>query len=416
MKILEVCPDFPPWAGSGAAETFRLLAQSWHDLGHEVTVVCSRPTARAGAVPADTPYRVECYRLIDLPASLHEASYFAPMRWDDRRRFHELVRREGGEFDRVIVHGLLETVPRTFLSWSRGALTSKLVSLQYGISTAEYSRLLRTASRILHMTLGRRLVSRMRTIVVFSAESGSELREYFGTPKGATVVRRSLGIDAAAFASEWAAVAQPPSVLTQRLAGRGIRSPFVFAIGRNHRAKGFDILLEAFAPLAREFPDLTLVLAGERTPFTEELERSIVAHGLEHRVLLLGRVSSPDRMALLAACTVFAIPSRKEGFGLNAAHARILSKPTVATSTGAHIETLDGEGPFWIVPPGDAVRLREALREGLQRPSGVSTIDATQLARFDIQSVAEGLLRLPEENSGSDSKLPRTIRPATGAP
>jgi len=110
--------------------------------------------------------------------------------------------------------------------------------------------------------------------------------------------------------------------------------------------------------------------------------------------VILGRVSSWERMALLATSTAFVIPSRKEGFGLNAVHARILSKPTVATLTGAHAQILGAEAPYWLVESGDIPRMTEALRAALRRgPSNVA-IDAKQLARFDIRSVAHELLSL----------------------
>ena len=395
MRVLEVCPDFPPWAGSGAAETFRLLARSWGEMGHEVTVVCSRPSSRAGDPPAGAPYRVECFRLFDLPPSLYEASYFAPMRGGDRRRFHDFIRREAPSYDRIIVQGLLETVPRSFLLRCRSVPPDRLISLQYGISTAEYSRVLGVASRWLHKTLGRWLVSRLRTVVVFSSGSVPELREYFGALTGTNVVQRTLGIDTVAFGKEWASVAPPSFAMAPWLEGRSIRPPFIFAIGRNNRAKGFDLLVKSFIPLAKEFPSLSLVLAGERTPLTQELESSVHAAGLDSRVRILGRIPSQDHMALLAACTVFAIPSRKEGFGLNAVHAKILGRPTVATSTGAHVEILGNERPFWIVPPGDVPRLTDALREALHTTPTPLSADPRQLARFDIRVLAEELLRPP---------------------
>jgi glycosyltransferase involved in cell wall biosynthesis len=363
-------------------------------MGHEVTVACSRPSSRAGLPSPDVPYRLESYRLLDLPAGLHEASYFAPLRLADRRRFRDFVRSESGTYDRVLVHGLLETIPRQFLLWFRGAPSRKLISLQYGISTADYSRILSAGSWLVHESVGRLLVSRMGTIVVFSSESESELRSYFGPMKGKNVVRETLGIDTAAFANEWASVAQQLPAGTSSLESRSIRPPFIFAIGRNNRMKGFDTLLESFGQLAKEFPSLSLVLAGERTPFTNNLESAIGKLDLQGRVLILGRISPWDRMALLTACTVFAIPSRKEGFGLNAVHARILSKPTVATATGAHVQILGNDGPFWIVPPGDVPALTEALRDAVNRGLATPGIDASQLSRFDINTLAAELLKL----------------------
>jgi glycosyltransferase involved in cell wall biosynthesis len=309
-------------------------------------------------------------------------------------RFRDFVRRESPRYDLVIVHDLLETVPRQFLLHLPKGGARRLLSLQYGISTAEYSTGLSLASWLLHKSMGKLLISRVENILVFSSGTISELREYFGPLRGKNVHQLDLGIDAVSFEGECATVMGQLPAVAQWLDGRSIRPPFIFAIGRNNRAKGFDLLLESFSQLTAEFPGLTLVLAGERTPFTDELERTIRERKLQDRVSVLGRISSWERMALLATSAVFVIPSRKEGYGLNAVHARILSKPTVATSTGAHEQILGHEGPFALVRPGDVSQLTQALRVFITSAPGMVSVDPDQLARFDIGLLAKELLQL----------------------
>jgi len=390
MRILEVCPDFPPWAGSGAGETFRLLAEAWHQMGHEVTVVCSRPASQSGKGALDVPYPIQVYQLLNLPAGLHEADYYAPMRPGERQRFLHFVQRESTNYDLVFVHGFLETIPRMFLLHYPRPAVHKMLSVQYGVAAAQFSRVFAAGSWLMYQSIGRLLVSRTEHIVVFSSEANSELREYFGTLKGTKVFELTLGIDSASFANEYTAFQERLPAAQAWLESRSIHSPFVFAIGRNHRAKGFDLLLESFGQLTKEFPSLSMVLAGERTPFTRELEHMIRSRGLQDKVVILGRVSSWERMALLATSTVFVIPSRKEGFGLNAVHARILSKPTVATLTGAHAQILGTEGPYWLVEPGDVPRMTEALHAALRRgPASVlrsPVSSSTRSARGDSKT------------------------------
>lgn len=394
MKILQVCPDYPPWAMGGAPRAFRQLAESWHQSGHEVTVVCSLPESRSSepSLPAD--YRIEPYRLWDLPPALREASYLAPTLAGEGRRFRHFVTRESPTFDAVIVHGLLETLPRQFLLQYPRAQMRKVISVQYGILSADYHRLLHFGSRVAHVGLGKLLISRLENIVVFSSTTGSELHSYFGALEGKRVRRLVLGIDPTSFASDYASVTERPTEVARWLENRSIQRPFLFAIGRNDPAKGFDILLESFRQLAEQFPTLTLVLAGDRTQFTDVLERMIRTYGLQDRVTMLGRVSPWESMSLFATCQVFVIPSRKEGYGLNAVMARVLSKPTVATATGAHEEILGGHSGSRIVTPGDVPRLTEALRAALLGPSPPITLDPERLASFDIHALADQLLQL----------------------
>jgi len=89
------------------------------------------------------------------------------------------------------------------------------------------------------------------------------------------------------------------------------RQPLVVAVGRLVRQKGFDLLLQAFAQIAAEFPQWRVVIMGEGP------ERSNLLHmrdelGLAHRVEFVGHVL--DVETRLARAGLVVQPSRFEGF------------------------------------------------------------------------------------------------------
>ena len=47
MKILQLCPDYPPYVRGGGAQTYKILADEWKREGHEVEVIASVPSALA---------------------------------------------------------------------------------------------------------------------------------------------------------------------------------------------------------------------------------------------------------------------------------------------------------------------------------------------------------------------------------
>lgn len=118
--------------------------------------------------------------------------------------------------------------------------------------------------------------------------------------------------------------------------------------------KGLDVLLEAAVPLAREFPQLELRIAGTGRD-RAEIERRIAEHNLGHWVRLLGHVSDAQRLELLAGAHVFVTPSRLEGFGLAAAEAMAAAVPVVATRAGSLTEVVADAGV--LVPVEDPVTL-----------------------------------------------------------
>ena len=87
--------------------------------------------------------------------------------------------------------------------------------------------------------------------------------------------------------------------------------PALVAMGRLVQAKGFDLLLRAFAQLKDQRHDWTLVILGDG-PLRAELESLRNQLGLEQRVLMPGRVSNP--YDALKQSDLFVMSSRYEGF------------------------------------------------------------------------------------------------------
>jgi glycosyltransferase involved in cell wall biosynthesis len=87
----------------------------------------------------------------------------------------------------------------------------------------------------------------------------------------------------------------------------------IFAAGRLVDQKGFDLLLEAFAPVAAAHPDWRLRICGHG-PRHGALAARVARLGLEHAVSL--EPPTTDIGADMAAASVFALSSRFEGFPL----------------------------------------------------------------------------------------------------
>jgi glycosyltransferase involved in cell wall biosynthesis len=93
--------------------------------------------------------------------------------------------------------------------------------------------------------------------------------------------------------------------------GRKSRLPLIAAAGRLEEQKGFDILVSAFARVAAANPDWSVTILGEG-PEREALTRRACELGIGDRVSMPGFTSDPER--LFARASIFAMPSRREGF------------------------------------------------------------------------------------------------------
>ncbi len=121
----------------------------------------------------------------------------------------------------------------------------------------------------------------------------------------------------------------------------------VASIGRLARNKGFDLLVDAFAVVAKHTDNVVLRLAvGTETeqtmedPMLKELIDKIKGHGIQERVILSGSLEDPDMPDFYRAADVFCLPSRYEPFGMTAIEAMACGTPTVVTTHGGLFRTL----------------------------------------------------------------------------
>ncbi|HXG91035.1 MAG TPA: glycosyltransferase family 4 protein [Blastocatellia bacterium] len=100
-------------------------------------------------------------------------------------------------------------------------------------------------------------------------------------------------------------------VLRNQEASIEIRKPFAAAMGRMVRAKGFDLLLRAFAQIKDKHSKWSLAILGDG-PLRGEIEMFRDELGLCDRVVMPGRVSNPYEV--LSQADLFVMSSRYEGF------------------------------------------------------------------------------------------------------
>jgi glycosyltransferase involved in cell wall biosynthesis len=112
---------------------------------------------------------------------------------------------------------------------------------------------------------------------------------------------------------------------------------YILGLGRLVRAKGFDLLLDAFAQTGSEKTDLIIAGAGEERAALENQAREL---GLEGRVHFFGPATAEQAVSLLNGCMLVVIPSRSESFGIVALDALAAGKPILATSVGGLVELL----------------------------------------------------------------------------
>jgi glycosyltransferase involved in cell wall biosynthesis len=142
--------------------------------------------------------------------------------------------------------------------------------------------------------------------------------------------------------------------------------------------KGIPVLLEAFAPLAHERPDLQLVIVGDGRE-RGELERLAQRLHIEHAVEFLGYQDAVE--SILVTLDLFVLPSLTEGIPLALLEAMGAGLPAVATAVGGVPEVIENGVSGVLVPPNDPLALRTAISSLLEHPDDRARIGANAVRR-----------------------------------
>lgn len=145
----------------------------------------------------------------------------------------------------------------------------------------------------------------------------------------------------------------------------------IAAVGRLVPQKGFDLLLDAFARIATDHPDWTLVIWGDG-PERRQLIAQRDALGLSERVNLPGVTQRPGLW--IETADVFVLSSRYEGWGIVLMEAMAAGLPVISFNCRfGPEEMITHEQDGLLVPNGDI----EALATGLSRLLADETLRRT---------------------------------------
>jgi glycosyltransferase involved in cell wall biosynthesis len=242
------------------------------------------------------------------------------------------------------------------------------------------------------MARGERVIA----ISHFVAEHAADV--YGIVPERLRIIQR--GVDLARF--------DPQRIAAERLIQLASRwrlpddRPIVMLPGRLTRWKGQLDLVAAIAALGRK--DLLCLLVGSdggRTAFRRELEQTIAARGLGEVFHLVDDCNDMPAGLMLADVVVSA-SNRPEGFGRVIVEAQAMGRPVIATDHGGARETVLPGETGWLVPPGEAQPLADAIAMALaltaaQRASLAERAIAHARAHFGIERMCADTLEVYRE-------------------
>lgn len=140
----------------------------------------------------------------------------------------------------------------------------------------------------------------------------------------------------------------------------------ILTVGGDAASKGAQEVMQALALIDTKAPDWKYVCKVWDQPRTQSQtiqDLQLATHlGIEKNVVFtMGRVSRNFMPYLMAACDIYAAPSRLEGFGMPQVEAGSCQRPVIGIKAMAMLDTLVHNETAFLAKVAQEVRLREAI-------------------------------------------------------
>lgn len=167
-------------------------------------------------------------------------------------------------------------------------------------------------------------------------------------------------------------------------------NPYIVAVGRLEKAKGYDLLIKSFSKLNED--RYRLIILGEGSE-RNTLEKMVDRLGLAHKVLMPGFIDNP--YPVMQNADLFVLSSRYEGMPNVLLEALALELPIVATDCPSGPRELLENGKFGeLVSVDDETELTVAMKSQLKRNISKKESMQEHIRRFTIDNLGSDFFSL----------------------
>jgi glycosyltransferase involved in cell wall biosynthesis len=350
MKILQVIPYFyPAWRFGGPVRVAYDISRKLVERGHSVTVYTSDIL--------DAQTRVEtCYKKVE---GIHvyylknSSLYAAKVKMYVTPSLMSLVKNNIKSFDVVHIHGNRTTQNPIFHYFLNKYSVPYVVQAHGGLPYIGSHRL----KWLYDLLFGYRLLRDASRVIALSR---IEVQQYLSM--GVAESKISMipnGIDFTEYSD------LPPKGSFKTKYNLSENMKIVLYLGRVNKTKGIDLLIRAFALLAKGMKDtdLVLVIVGPDDGYLAEAKSLSKSLDVSNLVLFTGFLSRDDKLKALTDAEVFVTPAFY-GFPITFLESCAAGTPIITTSLGDSLEWINNNTGYVTLPT--YFKLAQAIRRVLE--------------------------------------------------
>ena len=176
------------------------------------------------------------------------------------------------------------------------------------------------------------------------------------------------------------------------------KTPAFFMLSRLLKSKGVKEYLEAARLVKQEFPQAQFYLLGKyETAMQDAVEKETVEQCIQDGIIIRFEETN-DVRPYYEKCSVFVLPSYREGTPRTVLEAMAMGRPVITTDTNGCRETvIDGQTGY-LVPVADSKALAERMKVFLEAPHLAEKMGLQSIAlcreKFEVGKVNVQMMKI----------------------